>query len=75
MNTISRPEPTAFESTYALIVRSEEKHRSRFETLIYTLLIASALLAVSQFSRQVATAPLGIARVSAIPSATVQHGV
>lgn len=53
--------PETFESTYALIVRSEEKQRSRFELLIYALLIASAMFAISQFGHQAATMPLGIA--------------
>jgi hypothetical protein len=75
MNAISNSQPTTFESTYALIVRSEEKHRSRFETLIYALLTASAIFAVSQFSRQIARTPLGIAHNSTIPSASVQHRV
>lgn len=38
-----------FESTYGLIMRSEEKQRNRLETLVYALLLASCLLAVSQF--------------------------
>jgi hypothetical protein len=66
MKTISDPGPAVFESTYALIVRSEEKQRSRFEILIYTLLVASALFAISQFGREAATVPLNIARVSMI---------
>ena len=37
MNTTSTDSET-FESTYALLVRSEEKQRSRFETLVYTFL-------------------------------------
>ena len=57
-------DPEVFESTYALIVRSEEKQRSRFETLIYTLLVVSSLFAVSLFGRQAATMPSSIARVS-----------
>ena len=40
MKTISNS-PETFESTYALIMRSEEKQRSRFEILVYTILIAS----------------------------------
>ncbi len=39
----------AFESTYGLIMRSEEKQRNRLEMLVYALLLASGLLAVSQF--------------------------
>ena len=73
MNAISTY-PEAFESTYALLVRSEEKKRSRFETLIYTLLIVSTTFAISQFGRQAATMPSSIARVSATASAAVQHG-
>ena len=46
--------PEAFESTYALLVRSEEKQRSRFETLIYVLLVVSAAFAVSQFGHHAA---------------------
>ena len=53
-----------FESTYALIVRSEEKQRSRLETLLYTLLVASVLAAVSQFSREAAAIPCSIGRSS-----------
>jgi hypothetical protein len=64
MKTISNVEAAAFESTYALILRSEEKQRSRFEILIYTLLVASTLFAISQFSREATTLPLSIARIS-----------
>jgi hypothetical protein len=63
-----------FESTYALLVRSEEKQRGRFEMLIYTLLIVSALLAVAQFGRQPVVTPSGNAGVSTSGSAVVSHG-
>ena len=63
MKTIATNEEP-FESTYALIVRSEEKQRSRFETLIYTLLVVSSLLALSQFGREAATLPMSVARDS-----------
>ena len=66
--------PEAFESTYALLVRSEEKQRSRFETLVYMLLIVSTMFAISQFGRQAATMPANIARVSSVASATARHG-
>jgi hypothetical protein len=48
----STPTDSPFESTYALLVRSEEKQRSAFETLAYTMLIVSTVFAVSQFGRQ-----------------------
>jgi hypothetical protein len=37
-------------STYALLVRSEEKERGLFETLVYSLLVASAVIGIWQFA-------------------------
>ena len=74
MKTIST-NPQAFESTYALLMRSEEKQRSRFETLVYTLLIVITTFAVAQFGRQAAMMPSSITRVSTTVSAAAQHGV
>ena len=37
-------------STYALLVRSEEKERGLFETCIYTLLVLSAVIGIWQFA-------------------------
>jgi hypothetical protein len=71
MKTIST-NPETFESTYALLVRSEEKQR--VETLIYTLLIVSTIFAVLQFGRQAAMMPSSIAHVSTSVSAPAQHG-
>jgi hypothetical protein len=71
MKTIST-NPEIFESTYALLVRSEEKQR--VETLIYTLLIVSTIFAVLQFGRQAAMMPSSIAHVSTTVSASAQHG-
>ena len=42
----------AFESTYALICRSEEKERSVSETVIYLLLILSAVFSIWQIAQQ-----------------------
>jgi cell division protein FtsL len=61
-----------FESTYALIVRSEEKQRSRLEMMLYTMLVASCLFAVSQFGREAATIPSSLVRHATITTA-VQH--
>ena len=41
-----------FESTYALLVRSEDKNQSRLETLAYVLLLLSAMFAIWQFAHQ-----------------------
>jgi len=58
--------PETFESTYALIMRSEEKQRSRFEILVYTILIAATTFAVVQFGRQATLMPSSIAHISTI---------
>jgi hypothetical protein len=73
MNAISTGSET-FESTYALIVRSEEKQLSRFETLVYTVLIVSTIFAVLQFGRQAAMMPSSIAHVPMTMSADARHG-
>jgi len=65
--------PEMFESTYALLVRSEEKQRSRFETLVYTVLAVSAIFAVLQFGREAAMMPSSIAHVSTTISLHAQH--
>lgn len=46
-----------FESTYALLVRSEEKGRGVLETVLYVLLILSAVFAISQFAEHSVTVP------------------
>jgi hypothetical protein len=68
------PNRNGFESTYALLVRSEEKQRSRFETLVYTLLIVSTIFAVVQFGRQAAVMPSSLTHVAAAVAAGSQHG-
>jgi hypothetical protein len=64
-----------FESTYALLVRSQQTQRSRFETLVYTILIACTTFAVVQFGRQTFIAPSGVAHVSGSIRAGAEHGV
>jgi hypothetical protein len=46
------------ESTYSLLVRSEQKTRAIFETIIYGLIILSAIAAILQFAAQPDTFPL-----------------
>lgn len=67
--------PEIFESTYALIMRSEEKQRTRFEILVYTILIASTTFAVAQFGHQATLMPSSITHVSSAVSAASQKGV
>ena len=47
-----------FESTYALLVRSEEKNRTRLETLVYAILILSAVASIWQFAHQSVAFPI-----------------
>jgi hypothetical protein len=49
MKTQQSPTP-ARKSTYALLVRSEEKERGFFETIIYSLLVLSAVIGIWQFA-------------------------
>ena len=37
-------------STYALLVREEEKERGLFETIVYSLLVVSAVIGIWQFA-------------------------
>ena len=46
------------ETTYSLLVRSEEKTRAIFETIIYGLIILSAIAAILQFAAQPDPFPL-----------------
>ena len=48
----SQPNNNVEESTYALLVRSEEKKRGLFETIVYGLVILSAIAAILQFADQ-----------------------
>jgi len=45
------------ESTYALLIRSEEKSRNVFEMVIYTLLILGPLIAIWQFAQRPVNIP------------------
>jgi hypothetical protein len=48
----SQPNSNAEESTYALLVRSEDWKRALLETIVYGLIILSALAAILQFADQ-----------------------
>ena len=47
-----------FESTYALLVRSEEKKRNLLEILVYALFILSAVFLIWQFAHQRVAFPI-----------------
>jgi len=46
-----------YESTYALLIRSEEKRRNIFEVAIQLLLILGPLMAIWQFAQQPVSIP------------------
>jgi hypothetical protein len=45
------------ESTYALLVRSEERTRNRLETVLYSTWILSVVVAIWQFAHQPVNIP------------------
>jgi hypothetical protein len=45
------------ESTYALLIRSEEKSRGFFEAVAYLILILSAVFSISQFAQHPVRVP------------------
>lgn len=51
INTTDQPE-NLYESTYALLIRSEEKSRNLLEVAIHPLLMLAPLLAIWQFAQQ-----------------------
>ena len=55
------------ESSYSMLVHSEEKKRAYFETIVYSLIILSAVAAILQFAEQPDPLPL-----TAPPGAFVQ---
>lgn len=74
MKTLSTS-PEGFESTYALLIRSEEKQRTRIEGVVYTLLVISSMFALSQFAREAVTMPPHIVRTPTTVNVSVPHRV
>ena len=58
-----------FESTYALIVRSEEKERSLFEGAVYFAVVLSALFSIWQAATQPVALPLTTVHTTSIAQA------
>jgi hypothetical protein len=51
-NNTSKSENEHEESTYALLIRSEEKRRNLIEMTLYSFLILGAVIAIWQFAQQ-----------------------
>ena len=64
-----------FESTYALIVRSEEKERGIFEGAVYFAVVLSALFSIWQVAKQPIALPLTSVHTTSIsqPANPNQH--
>ena len=60
-----------FESTYALLVRSEEKERGIFEGAVYLVFVLSAVFSIWQVAHQPIVVPtaIGVQTASVAPSA------
>ena len=56
-NPTNKIETAARQSTYSLLVRSEEKQRNIFETVIYALFVVCAVVGVLQFVQQPMSVP------------------
>jgi hypothetical protein len=56
-NTADQSQNQHEESTYALLIRSEEKSRNVIEMAIYPLLILGAVIAIWQFAQQTVSIP------------------
>jgi hypothetical protein len=62
------------ESTYAMLVRSEEKERTFLETFLYFLVVLSAITAIWQFAHQPIALPLdSVKTVSGAPALCVSN--
>ena len=46
------------ESTYSMLLAGEEKKRGYFETIVYAVVMISAIVAIMQFSLQPSSLPL-----------------
>jgi hypothetical protein len=58
-----------FESTYALLVRSEEKGRGVLETVLYVAFILSAVLLIWEFAQSSVSIPAAGLEQSAVSQA------
>jgi hypothetical protein len=63
-----------FESTYALLVRSEEKERSMFEGAAYLVFIMSAIFSIWHVAQQPVALPKGdVIHTTSIAQSTDTH--
>jgi hypothetical protein len=66
--TLRKPSRPVKQSTYSLLVRSNEKRHGYLETVVYALILVSAVAAILQFSLQPDPLPLRCLPSSAEPA-------
>ena len=69
-NTLSTE---GFESTYALLVRSEEKERSMFEGAAYLVFILSAVFSIWNVAQQPVALPGDVIHTTSLAQSTDTH--
>ena len=62
------------QSTYSLLVKSQEKGRSIFEGAVYGLVVLSTVVAILQCASQSVIVPVKFAANSTAPTLTAQAG-
>ncbi len=62
------------ESTYALIIRSEDKSRSILEVVLYAFFLLSAVVSIWQFAQQPVSVPAAGFSPSAHIASVVNNG-
>ena len=72
---MKNPNCKAADSTYAVLVRSEQEERSAAETAVYLLFILSAVFSIWHVAHQPITLPVDAAtqRAAIAQTATGQH--
>ena len=60
-------------STYSMLVQSEEKERNLFETLVYGVIVLSAVAAIWQVAHQPVKVPFSDQTHASVAQAVVSH--
>ena len=60
-------------STYSMLVQSEEKERNLFETLVYGVIVLSAVVAIWQVAHQPVKVPFTDQAHASAQTAVVSH--
>ena len=60
-------------STYSMLVQAEEKERNLFETLVYGVIVLSAVAAIWQVAHQPVKVPFTDQQTASVAQAVVSH--